>query len=396
MLVNISQMQKDKCCGCRACEQICPKNCIMMKVDSEGFIIPVVDETVCINCGLCVQRCAQIERPMNEEKIQEVYAARHKNKRILLRSTSGGIFDAIGRFLLKQGYHVYGCAWSIDLHAVHVEINEEKELQKLHGSKYVQSDTNDTYSKVKAQLREGEYVLYSGTACQIGGLIKFLGKNYINLYTIDVICHGVPSPLLFENYLEWLSQRLGENVISYDFRNKEKTAWGLVYKAKTKTKTKTKFLTAYLDPYYKAFLECKTYRECCYSCKYANENRVSDITLGDYWGIERQHPEFFDDRGVSVLIVNSNKGKLILEAIRNQIEFITSSYQQAALQNSNLISPSFRPSSRDNIYQYIKIKEGTKIFEKQINIGFEPLTRFKSIIPLKIKRWFKTIGRRGI
>lgn len=388
---NVGDMDEKNCSGCRACEHICPTKAIKMIDNSEGFMIPNVYEKKCINCKLCIKRCPQIEDVYIEENIQEVYAAKQKDENILLKSTSGGVFDALAREILKKQGSVFGCAWNDELVAEHIEVNKEEDLYKLYGSKYVQSDTKDTFLRVEELLKANKYVLYSGTACQIAGLKKFLGKNYETLFTVDIICHGVPSPLLFKKYLEWLSEKYNSKVTSFEFRNKEKTAWGLTYKAKVKANSKIKYLNSNFDPYYKAFLECKTYRECCYKCKYANEKRISDITLGDYWGLEKEHQHFFDDRGVSVVILNSNQGIKLFNSINCVIDYIESTYEKATMKNENLRLPSARPTEREKIYQNIDSERWKEIFEAKLKVELQLKKRIISIIPLNFKRMIKRI-----
>lgn len=382
---NVSTMDQSTCCGCRACEQICPKHCITMNPDIEGFLVPRVDGTVCVDCRLCVAHCAQISLNLRQPELQKVYAAKNIDAEVQMNSTSGGIFDALAKEVLAKGGTVYGCAWNNKLEAMHIGINTDEELKNLHGSKYVQSNLLDTYTEVKNSLNQETVVLFSGTACQIAGLKQFLNKEYSNLITVDVICHGVPSPKLFQAYLEWLGKKIGGKIFVYDFRNKEKTAWGLTYKTKTKTKTKTQFINSWFDPYYTAFLNCDTYRECCYQCHYANENRVSDITLGDYWGVEKQHPKFFDDRGVSLVILNTKKGENIFSVLLADEKIIAelSTFEQAAMYNENLKSPSVRGSNRKKIEQYVEYEY---IFGKILRPGITIRRVISAMVPLQIKR----------
>lgn len=390
MFNTIERLEKEQCCGCRSCEQICPKSCISMFADDEGFLVPQINKELCINCGLCVNHCPMLSDE-KKEVMPHVYAAKNKNKEVLLDSTSGGIFDALARIILEKNGTVFGCAWSESLVAEHIEISNVNDLEKLHGSKYVQSDTKNTYTRVKNLLLQNQYVLYSGTSCQIAGLKSFLNEDFEKLFTIDIICHGVPSPILFKKYKKWLSIKMGSPIIFYDFRSKEKNAWGLTYKAKTKTKTKTKYLTAYLDPYYAAFLKGETYRECCYKCKYSNKNKPSDITLGDFWGIENQHPEFFDDKGVSIAIVNTNKGHIVFDSIKENINYINSEYDRASFNNMNLIKATVRPDIRDDIYVNIKGISENELFEEKLKVDIKLYKKIKYIIPYKIKKFLKKI-----
>ena len=195
---NISKLNKNNCTGCRMCEQICPVNAIKMIENKEGFIEPVIDKTKCINCGLCSKRCPQLNEIKREDYKMEVYAAKNKNIEEQKSSSSGGVFSVLANYVLENNGIVFGCAFNDNLIAEHIGIEDKNELYKLRGSKYVQSNTKNTFKDVKENLENSRMVLYSGTPCQIAGLKQFLGKEYDNLYTVDLVCHGVPSPKLFK------------------------------------------------------------------------------------------------------------------------------------------------------------------------------------------------------
>jgi len=320
----------------------------------------------------------------NIDPIQDVYAAKRLNKKELLKETSGGIFGVLAEEIIKNNGVVFGCAWNDKMVAQHIEVSNIIDLRKLYGSKYVQSDTLDTYKRVKHYLIEGKKVLYSGTGCQIAGLRAFLYKEYENLITVDVICHGVPSPLLFKKYLEWQSGLMGAPITAYDFRNKEKTVWGSAYKAKIGTDSKNKYVTSNLDPYFSSFIKGETYRHFCYSCKFANVKRISDITLGDYWGINKQHPEFSDHKGVSVIVVNTGKGKFFLVKTGTEITTVSSTYQQAALQNKSLLQPTSLPVIRDSIYDNICNIGLSELFEQRLLINKTVVGVLKNAIPKSV------------
>ena len=356
-----------------------------MQEDYEGFRYPSVEEDKCIHCGVCVSCCPMEKIPILGDKLENkvVYAARLKEENSLSRSSSGGMFTAIAKAVLKEHGCVFGCAFDENLVASHICIENETELDKLRGSKYVASDTNSTYSKVKSLLKENRTVLYTGCGCQIAGLRKFLGKDYNNLLTMEIICHGTPSQKLFSKYIEALSQKLGEKIESYEFRNKE-DGWGLNYK--TKTKTKTIFCQADNDPYYASFLRGKTYRPCCYECHFATPNRMADITVGDFWGIELFHPSFYDRRGISGIMFNTVSGLKIWDSIRNYIEFVPSNFDEFSHRNGNLKHPTKKPLCRDGIYKGIN-EEPYLVFSKKLQLrGKEKiLSTIKNMLPKSIR-----------
>ena len=225
------------CTGCRACEQLCAHHAIVMKSDKEGFVTACIDEGKCVECGLCSKRCPQNNLIGKSEPIASL-AVRDKDDEELAVSASGGAFAAAARVILQHGGIVVGAAYNDDMTVGHIVVERLDDLYKVQSSKYVQSNTMATYSQVKAMLREGREVLYSGTPCQIGGLRAYLRKNFDTLYTMDLICHGVASPKLFAKYLVWLGGKMNGKIIGYDFRDKS-CGWGLDYMTKTKTKTKT-------------------------------------------------------------------------------------------------------------------------------------------------------------
>ena len=376
------------CCGCSGCEQICPKNCISMKPDSEGFLYPEVDESICIECGICIKHCP-ILTDVSRCNIPKVYAAKYKDRGSTFKSTSGGLFIPIAKSVLSMGGVVFGCAYDENLVAKHIKVETEDELYRLQSSKYVQSDTREIYKQVKTELENGKEVLFSGTGCQAAGLRSFLGKDYGNLLITDIVCHGVPSPKLFKNYIDYMGKKLGGTLTSYNFRSKEKRGWDLYYKAENGQKSKSDY--GFFYPYHRAFLYCKTYRESCYECKFANKNRVSDITLADYWGIQKFHPEFFDENGVSLVLVNTEKGKKYLEKIKDKLEIIESDYNKASVMNANLVHPSKRPSCRDSIYDGFDCGNFETYAKTKLAFKINPKTKIKKMIPLGVKRFLRKL-----
>ena len=222
------------CTGCRACEQLCGKKAISMVENQEGFLTAVVNQDLCVDCGLCKKRCPQ-NADVEKLSAKKVFAVRLKDEKILYKSASGGAFAGIAKAWIEEGGIVFGVAYDKDWNAKHVCASSLTELEPILSSKYVQADTCQTYKEVKQYLNDGKKVLFSGTGCQIGGLIAFLKKDYANLLTVDLICHGVASPLLFKKYIEWLGSQSGSPILEYDFRDK-RNGWGLGYKYKYKYK----------------------------------------------------------------------------------------------------------------------------------------------------------------
>ena len=277
--------------------------------------------------------------------------------------------------------------------AQHIRVTKKEKLYKLQGSKYVQSNLTNTFLEIKKDLLNNKRVLFSGTPCQVAGLYRYLGKKYDNLFTIDLVCHGVPSPILFEKYINWLENKEHSTVTNYNFRDKIKNDWGVNSRVEFAS-NKIKYKRAKLDPYFKAFTDGLTYRESCYNCQFAKKERIADITLADYWGIKNIHPDFVNEKGVSLVIVNSKKGNLLLDLVKNDIIFIESDIDEAAKYNLNLNNPSIRTSSRTRAYDSI-LQLNSQCFKKyskkhlQYKISLKELV--KQILPYKVKKSIKKI-----
>lgn len=382
------EVSNKTCTGCRACEKICPKSSIEMIQDNEGFLIPKVDKELCINCELCEKRCP-INIDFTSDFSSSVYAVRYSDEdEVLMKSASGGAFVALAIPVLKSGGVVFGAAYNENLVVKHIGINNINELYRLQSSKYVQSNTENTFVEAKSLLDEGKQVLYSGTPCQIAGLKSFLKRDYEKLITVDLLCHGVPSPEMFRKYIVWLNKKLGKT-LEYNFRSKESQGWGNTYKAKVKTENKIKFFSCNLDPYYINFAKESTYREYCYSCKFSNEHRVGDFTIGDYWGIQKFHPDFFDERGVSVLMVNSHKAKNFFETVKCSIEYMQSDIEKARKENRNLNKPTSRPSIRDTIYNGLYSLSDEEYVNQKLMPSVTLKNRVKAMVPTKLKQFLK-------
>ncbi len=383
--ISTIEMVGKKCVGCRSCEQKCPKGCISIKANKEGFLYPVVNTNECIGCKICVNSCPAVKVPKSREPIN-VYALKNKDKKRILSSASGGASDVFARYIIKNNGIVYGCAYTSDMSVKHIEVKEEKYLKKIQSSKYVQSDIGNSYTKVKKNLDNGKMVLFTGTPCQIAGLNTFLGgKQYDNLYTLDLICHGVPSPLLFKKYLAYQSEKMKEPVVSFDFRSKEKRGWATQYMLKTKTKSKSSPLMT--DRYGKHFMDGDCYRESCYTCPYSSIRRVSDITVGDFWGIDKSHPEFSSKLGVSSVLVNTEKGQKLFDSIKEYADYTEATVDEAMVKQANLKSATLRPASRDTFYNNIEDND----FIAKLKVGLCLKSRIKQIIPVSVISWLKRI-----
>lgn len=371
------------CTGCRTCEQLCAKNAISMVADNEGFLTAQVDMSKCVDCGLCQKRCPQ-NLTMGKNAPETVLAVRLKDEEVLYRSASGGAFAGIAKAWIEDGGVVFGVVYDNDWNAHHICASSLEELKLIQSSKYVQADTRHTYSEVKRLLNEGKKVLYSGTGCQIGGLKAFLKKEHVNLLTMDLICHGVSSPMLFRRYIAWLGDKCGSPIKEYDFRDKQ-GGWGLGYKYNYK------YGSCSIDPYYSRFLDGDTYREACYHCKYCSPERVGDITIGDYWGIEKEHPKFFSAKGVSCVLINTKVGAEVWNKYSSLFYSIESTFEQVAKHNGNLLNPTERKASvRDHIYNGITEPNW---FADKFAGSFRPsfIAKVKNLMPMWVRLAIKKL-----
>lgn len=340
----------ENCCGCNACVQACPANTIHMVPDENQFIYPVIDTDLCVNCGLCDNICGY-KHIDPSRKPQEVYVGVAGNRKMLEKSASGGIFAALAERVLDDGGVVYGavmerCNGRFEIY--HTGIEDRRELERLQGSKYVQSNIRDSFKKIRADLKAGRKVLFCGVPCQCAGLRTFLRKDYDKLFIVDIICHGVPSEKMFNDFIDY---RFGNNIIDFKFRDKSR-GWGLTGKAVMEDGRSIPVPSG-TSSYYSLFLDAQIYRDNCYNCKYANPHRVGDITIGDFWGVKYEHPELMDKidphRGVSCVIVNNAKGAEFLGTVKDSIDLYPSAYDKVARRNKQLYAPSVKGKYHDTI-----------------------------------------------
>ena len=301
------------CCGCEACAQACPKNCIVMTTDEEGFVYPSIDRKSCVSCGICQSVCPVLI-PKKKTCPIHIYAAYANDNQLRSGSSSGGVFSLLANYVLEQNGMVFGAAFDKDFFVHHISIRSKEELTLLRGSKYVQSRINNAYQDVKAALGKGVPILFSGVGCQIAGLKAYLGKEYEQLYTVDVLCHGVPSPRVWEKYIREQETQFASEVTNVSFRCKD-SGWKQ-YSVKLSFSNGTEYRTPFeKDLFMNCFLSDICLRPSCYACKFRESRSGADLTLGDAWGIQRYMPEMDDDLGTSVVVVNTEKGRKLLDAI---------------------------------------------------------------------------------
>lgn len=374
----VSIVDKNMCCGCEACAQICPKQCITMIRDEEGFLYPQVDQDKCISCKLCEQRCPVLNvNQINQAAEDSWYTCGgyHKNEAIRQDSSSGGAFSLFALHVLRQYGVVFGCTLDENLHAKHIYVEREEDLTLLRGSKYVQSEIGNTYAEVKSFLAAGRKVLFVGTSCQVAGLYSFLGyKVHDNLYTIDFICHGVPSPMIFEEYIASQEEKNHSKIVMHKFRNKDK-GWhqsGLqlgTLSAYENGKMERRY-PSFSDKYMNGFLGDIYLRSSCYDCKFKTMPKsYADFTIADFWGVDKVNPDLNDGKGTSLLLIHTQRGKDLFDAVSADFYYEEVPYESAIKRNGPLIKSSKKNPNREKFYEDYHQK-GYKYVEKKYLSAF--------------------------
>lgn len=311
----------NKCSGCASCALTCPQNCITMVLDKMGFYYPKVDTEQCIQCGLCRSRCPAYSGNASgdADHIAEAFAVVGKDEKIREISSSGGIFYFVARYIISQNGVIFGAAFDDNYHSVrHIAVDSPADLYKLQGAKYVQSEIGESYLSARFYLDQGKPVLFTGTPCQIAGLKTFLNKDYSNLYLLDIVCHGVPSPAVWNDYLTQLEKQYSGKVKCVAFR--DKTNGWKNYLLRIEMDNGSVYSSDRInDLYMRGFLHNYYLRLSCYECNYKRIEHGADMTLGDFWGIENICPTLYDDKGTSLVIVSSPKGRLLFEQIQEKV-----------------------------------------------------------------------------
>lgn len=374
---------KSDCCGCAVCESVCAKKAISMQMDENGFVYPVIDEARCVNCNMCVKVCP-LNNECNLNKPKNAFAAVAENNELLSKSSSGGVFATLAEAILSDDGVVYGCSMECEdfyMHPKHIRVNDVNSLYKLQGSKYVQSDCTRIYPFVKKDVTDGKTVLFSGTPCQVQAVKNYVGNENIgNLITVDIVCHGVPSSDFFNSYLKNEERKLNSKIVDFKFRDKS-NGWGLngtyQYVDAKKCKHDKKFKERQ-SSYYSLFKNAAVYRESCYSCKFAKGKRTGDLTIGDYWGIEKAHPEYVSEqngidinKGISCVLVNTDNGKNILHEFGEKLVLRQSTVENVVKWNDQLQHPSPKDENREivlKLYREYGYNAVDKYFYKSMGI----------------------------
>lgn len=364
----------DRCYGCGVCKYVCPVNAISMEINEEGFLYPTVDNNLCIKCEKCVNICPKFnKKEINACKQKEKYGVKHINEKVRLKSRSGGAFVALSDAILKKNGSIYGAVFIDPKKVEHIRAVTKEERDRMCGSKYVQSDITSIIDIIGQDLKNDKFVFFTGTPCQCASIYNLYGK-FEKLVLCDFVCHGVPSQMLWSDYINWCEKKYKRKVINADFRDKQKYKW-----SKHIEKIDVDNKTIYSKRYTNLFYANQCLRKSCYNCGFI-EKRYSDITLGDFWGINEINLEFNDEKGVSLVIINTDKGKDLFEDIKEQIKYFDVGENE--LVHYNLKRPTKCPVDRDRFWKDY-IRNGFEYVSKKYG-SYDLIHRIKNKIVDKI------------
>ncbi len=390
--VTVADFEKKMCCGCGLCTHVCPKKCISLKIDKEGFYYPVVETSQCVKCGRCVQKCVQCMS--SEAPLTETYIGYNPAESIRKESSSGGIFNAIASTFIDKGGVVYGAAFGDDYSVKHVRIESKEELSAIMKSKYVQSQLEHIFEALALDLTQGRAVLFSGTPCQVAAICRFGDglKLRDKLYTVDFICHGVPSPGVWESYLDYISEE--SEVHEVNFRDKSHAGWHDYYLHIEYGDNKQLNESHELNSYMRLFLSNKNIRPSCYHCNFKASNYMSDMTLGDAWKIEKEYEPWADDKGTSLFVVRSHKGKEILDSCNACLKLRKSDYDFWSKMNPSLAKKTLVGSGRKELFSDFSKMERNSFWKKYSRVSKKRRIRYVLKKLAKLTGIEKTLRKR--
>lgn len=365
--------EKKDCCGCEACANICPNECIKMISDEEGFKYPSIDYKKCINCNQCVKVCPVLNKESTECDLLECFAAVNPCKEERMQCSSGGVFPILAEAVLQRGGFVIGAAFSDDCYSVnHIVVVDKENVNKLYGSKYVQSNINNIYKQVKVLLNNNDLVLFTGTPCQIESLHNYLKKDYAKLICVDIICHGVPSPELWIKNIKYIEKKKKGKVVAVNFRSKiygTNSEYGVSFENRS---GKLFYNSKQVDPYFQMFLNDYSLRPSCYHCKFKGINRVADITLGDFWGIGEFVNDMDDGYGSSIVVIHTEKGRKLFEQVKQDLSSVEVNAKDVfSLHNLAMIESVKEPEERKMFWEDYKSMRFGQLSKKYVKITFK-------------------------
>lgn len=358
---SVYNIGKDKCTGCRLCQDLCPKNAIFFDFDEEGFWYPIVNNSICINCGICKKNCPILSKSFENTFIKNmrILGIWNKNKEIRWESTSGGFFTTIAEYLIDKGFYIAGAIYEADFVVTHIVSKDISDIGKMRQSKYVQSNTENIYARVLELLKKGESVLFCGTPCQVAAICQIASKYRNNLVTIDFVCAGVSSPVVFKKYLEWLEEKYHSKIKRVWFKNKRE-GWDQIGTEISFENGKKYFRIGLRDPFMISFVKDHVnIRKSCFGCQYRGLSHISDFTAGDFWGVEKFYPNITDNLGITALMINSERGIEIFEQIKNKFYVLDITIDEIVKYNPTVIK-SLKPGDNRHAFLTSTVRKGLK------------------------------------
>lgn len=360
----------ENCCGCALCEDVCPKNAINM-IQKDGFYYPTIEQNLCVDCCACIKNCPVASVPQSQSgNCIEAFAVKHKSDSVVLNSSSGGVFTALSDKILSDGGYVIGADFDVDMNIIHNIASTTQQRDRMRGSKYIQSDTTGIYDKIRLLLKEGKPILFTGTPCQVAAVRKCFPDDE-NLYLLDIICHGVPSLDVWKKYVEFIEDKYNKKLTYYSFRDKSVSGWR-GYSAKLTFDDGT--IVSH-NNFTGSFIELFRYDVClrpaCTNCKFTSLNRQGDITIGDFWGIEKVLPEISDNKGISAVMINNLKGKMLFDSATDEIDKYSCTPQDIAKGQPNLFRPSSYSNKAEAFQKDMKQMSFENVLKKYTRVGFK-------------------------
>lgn len=381
----IKILDKRDCCGCSACANVCPKHCISMVEDSEGFLYPSVDPNDCINCGLCEKVCP-INNPIKEQENseQKAFIVQNYDERVLRESTSGGAFTAIAKWVISHNGVVFGARFNQNFEVEHFAVEKYEDLKLFRNSKYVQSNIGQTFCQVRDYLNDGRMVLFSGTGCQLEGLFHFLRKSYENLYTIDVICRAVPSPLVLRKYLE-MQRMHGLQINDVKFRDKNH---GYKYSSMSLFTSNNQDYHEGIDTdsYLRAFFSGMSFRPSCSDCKFRKRYRRTDMTIWDCFTIDEFSKELDNDKGATRILAHSSRAEKIISEMNSDLKIIEVDAEKAIRGVKELTEGPNPHPLREKFFEDLNMLPAEEVFQK-----YFPIT-IRHRLEKQIRLWSNRLG----
>ena len=355
----LENSNKYLCSGCTACKAICPVDAIEMIKDEEGFKYPKINKEKCIGCNACIDVCPNVKKS-SENNMIEAYGAKLKDLNGRMTSRSGGAFIALSDYILNQNGIIYGSKLNEDFSVSHSRAEKKEERDLFKGSKYVQSDMGNIINSVKQDLNTGKKVLFSGTPCQVAGILAAIPeKLQDNLFTIDILCHGVPSNMVYEEFLKYIEEKENKKIKEFIFRDK---SFGWSTHLETCIFEDGSKLTTGI--FKDLFYSHNILRPSCFKCNYANTNRPADISIADFWGIDKINPEFYDEKGISLTIINTEKGKVLFEKVKQDMDIMECLLEDCIKYSAMLNAPTAEPVTREEFWKDYKNKSFEEIIGK--------------------------------